>query len=92
MDFQFTEEQQMVIDEAKKFAEDKLGPYVEELDEKQECNMNGLKGLGELGYMGMSVPEEYDGSDLGTIAYAGAVIEISKVDEDYLKWLKKVTE
>ena len=80
MDFKFTEEQQMIIDEARKFAEKQLEPFVEELDEKSEVNHNALKQLGELGYLGMTVPEEYDGSDLGSIAYAGAMIEFSKAD------------
>jgi len=80
MDFNFSEEQKMVIDGAKKFAEKELAPVVEELDAKQEVNLAALKKLGELGYLGMTVPEEYGGSGLGMIAYAGAMIEFSKVD------------
>ncbi len=80
MDFTLNEEQQMVIDEAKRFAQEKLAPEVQELDEKGEINLKALKELGELGYMGMTVPEEYGGSDLGNIAYAGAMVELSKVD------------
>jgi len=80
MDFNFTEEQKMVIDGAKKFAEKELAPVVEELDAKQESNLAAIKKLGELGYLGMTVPEEYGGTGLGMIAYAGAMIEFSKVD------------
>ncbi len=80
MDFLFNEEQQMIIDEAKKFAKEKLEPVAEELDAKAEVNMEALKELGELGYLGMTVPEEYEGSDLGVIAYAGAMVELSKGD------------
>ena len=80
MDFNFTEEQKMVIDGAKKFAEKELAPVVEELDAKQEFNLAALKKLGELGYLGMTVPEEYGGTGVGMIAYAGAMIEFSKVD------------
>jgi len=80
MDFNFTEEQKMVIDGARKFAEKELAPVVEELDAKQEFNLAALKKLGELGYLGMTVPEEYGGTGLGMIAYAGAMIEFSKVD------------
>lgn len=80
MDFNFTEEQKMAIDGAKKFADKELAPVVEELDAKQEFNLTALKKLGELGYLGMTVPEEYGGSGLGNIAYAGAMIEFSKVD------------
>jgi butyryl-CoA dehydrogenase len=80
MDFKLSEEQQMAIDGAKKFAEKELAPVVMELDEKQQDNIAALKKLGELGYLGMTVPEEYGGSGLGAIAYAGAMIEFSKVD------------
>ena len=80
MDFNFSEEQLMVIDGAKKFAEKELAPAVEELDAKQESNLAALKKLGELGYLGMTVPEELGGTGLGMIAYAGAMIEFSKVD------------
>jgi alkylation response protein AidB-like acyl-CoA dehydrogenase len=80
MDFEFTEEQKMVVDGAKKFAEKELAPAVEELDAKQEVNLAALKKLGELGYLGMTVPEEYGGTGLGMVAYAGAMIEFSKVD------------
>ncbi len=80
MDFLFDEDQQMIIDEARKFAEAQLAPLAEELDEKQEPNIKALRQLGELGYLGMTVPEEYDGSELGSVAYAGAMIEFSKAD------------
>ena len=80
MDFEFTEEQKMVIDGAKKFAEKELAPVVQELDAKQEVNLAALKKLGELGYLSMTVPEEYGGTGLGMVAYAGAMIEFSKVD------------
>ena len=80
MDFTFTEEQQMVIDGARRFATEKLDPVAEEYDAKQEVNIEALKELGELGYLGMTVPEDYDGSDLGSVAYAGAMIELSKAD------------
>ena len=80
MDFNFSEEQLMVVDGAKKFAEKELAPAVEELDAKQETNLAALKKLGELGYLGMTVPDELGGTGLGMIAYAGAMIEFSKVD------------
>jgi butyryl-CoA dehydrogenase len=80
MDFELSEEQKMVIEGAKKFAEKELAPMIEELDAKQEPNIAALKALGELGYLGMTVPEEYGGSGVGAVAYAGAMIELSKVD------------
>ncbi|MBC8183788.1 acyl-CoA dehydrogenase family protein [candidate division KSB1 bacterium] len=80
MDFSLSDEQQMVIKEAKRFAEKRLAPKVEELDEKGEVNITALKELGELGYLGITVPEKYGGVNMGAIAYAGTMLELSKVD------------
>ena len=80
MDFEFSEEQKMVIEGAKDFAVNTLLPVALEYDEKQEVNLAAIKQLGELGYLGMTVPEEYGGTGLGSIAYVGAMIEFSKVD------------
>jgi alkylation response protein AidB-like acyl-CoA dehydrogenase len=70
----------MIIDGAKKFAEKELAPLAAEYDEKQEANVGALKALGELGYLGMTVPEDYGGTGVGAVAYAGAMIEFSKAD------------
>lgn len=80
MDFLFNDEQQMIITEARKFAKNELEPYAEELDEKGLVNEAAIKKLGELGYLGMTIPEEYEGFDMGTIAYAGTMLELSKGD------------
>ncbi len=80
MDFTFSEEHRMIIDGAKKFAEKELAPLAAEYDEKQEANVGALKALGELGYLGMTVPDQYGGTGVGAVAYAGAMIEFSKVD------------
>lgn len=80
MDFSFTDEQRMIWAEARRFADEKLAPTVQELDEKQEPNLAALRELGQLGFLGMTVPEEYGGTALGAIAYAGVMIELSKVD------------
>ena len=80
MNFEFSEDQKMVIDGAKDFAVNTLLPVALEYDEKQAVNLAGIKQLGELGYLGMTVPEEFGGTGLGSIAYVGAMIEFSKVD------------
>lgn len=80
MDFSISEEHRLIWDEARKFAERRLEPDVRELDAKQEVNMAALKELGELGFLGMTVPEEYGGTNLGAVAYVGVMIELSKVD------------
>jgi alkylation response protein AidB-like acyl-CoA dehydrogenase len=80
MDFSFSEEQEMIIDGARRFAEEELAPVVEELDQKGESNVKALRDLGKLGYMGMTIPVEYGGSDVGAVAYAGSMLELSKGD------------
>ena len=80
MDFNLGEEHQLICEEARKFAERRLAPVVQELDERQEVNFAALKELGSLGFMGMTVPEELGGTNLGASAYVGVMIELSKVD------------
>jgi alkylation response protein AidB-like acyl-CoA dehydrogenase len=80
MDFELNEEQRMVVEGARAFAREKLAPAAEKLDAAQEPNLPALKELGALGYLGMTVPEEYGGTGLGAVAYAGAMIEFSKED------------
>jgi len=80
MDFHLGDEHELVCEEARKFAERRLAPSVEELDEKQEVNFAAVKELGSLGFLGMTVPEELGGTNLGAVAYAGVMIELSKID------------
>lgn len=80
MDFAVSDEHRMIVDQARRFAERRLAPEVEELDARQEPNVPALKELGELGFLGMTVPEAYGGTALGAVAYAGAMIEFSKID------------
>lgn len=78
MDFQLTEEQQMVRDMARKFAEAEIKPKAAELDEKHEHPAEIVKQLGELKMLGIVVPEDYGGGGMDNVSYALALIEISK--------------
>jgi alkylation response protein AidB-like acyl-CoA dehydrogenase len=80
MDFEFTESQHLIRETARKFAEEELAPSASERDEKEEFPFDALKKLGELGFMGMMVPEAYGGAGLDTMSYALAIEEISKAD------------
>ncbi len=80
MDFEFTDVQLMIRDTARKFAADELAGSTVERDEKGEFPHEAVKKMGELGFMGMMVPEEYGGAGLDTVSYVLAMIEISKVD------------
>ena len=78
MDFSLTEEQQMVRDMARRFAETEIKPKAAELDEKHEHPADIIKQLGELKMMGIIVPEEYGGGGMDYVCYVLALIEISK--------------
>lgn len=80
MDFNLTEEQLLVRKTAREFAEDHLAPGVIERDEKAEFPAEQIKLMGELGFMGMMVPEEWGGAGMDMISYTIAMEEISRVD------------
>ncbi|OQX92509.1 MAG: acyl-CoA dehydrogenase [candidate division Zixibacteria bacterium 4484_95] len=78
MDFEFNEDQKLMADAAREFAEKKLKPIAEKMDEEEKIPPEIYTELGELGYFGMLVPEKYDGLDLDTLSYVCALEEISK--------------
>jgi len=80
MDFKLTEEQQLIQKTAQDFANDHLRPGVIERDEKAEFPKEQIKMMGELGFMGMMIPEEYGGAGMDTISYCLAMEEIAKAD------------
>ncbi len=80
MNFDLSETHLMIRDTARKFAQEELAPSVSERDEKEEFPHEGVKKLGELGFMGMMVPESLGGAGLDTVSYVLAMEEISKVD------------
>ncbi|WP_420320274.1 acyl-CoA dehydrogenase [Flagellimonas sp.] len=80
MEFTLTEEQLLIQESAKDFAQNELLPGVIERDDAQKFPEELWKKMGELGFMGMMVDEKYGGSGLGTLAYVLAMEELSKVD------------
>lgn len=80
MNFSFTEEQLMIKQTAKEFAETEIAPSAVERDIKGEFPYEIIKKLGVLGFMGMMVSPEWGGAGLDTISYVLAMEEISKVD------------
>jgi len=80
MNFQLTEEQQMIRQAARDFAQNECLPGVIERDEKQQFPREQLLKLAELGFLGMMVKPEYGGAGMDTISYVLAMEEISKVD------------
>jgi len=74
-----SESVKMVADMARDFAEKHIRPYVMEWDEAQIFPIETLKKMGELGLLGMLVPEEFGGAGLGYFEYSAAIQEIAKV-------------
>lgn len=80
MNFSFTEEQLMIRQTAREFAETEIAPSVIKRDIDAQFPSEIIKKLGQLGFMGMMVAQQYNGAGLDTVSYALAVMEISKVD------------
>jgi alkylation response protein AidB-like acyl-CoA dehydrogenase len=78
-DMNQSESVKMVADMARDFAEKHIRPYVMEWDEAQIFPIETLKKMGELGLLGMLVPEEFGGAGLGYFEYSAAIQEIAKV-------------
>jgi len=80
MDFKLTEEQQMIQQAARDFAQTELLPGVIERDEHSTFPYDAVKKMGELGFLGMMVDPKYGGAGLDSVSYVLAMEEIAKVD------------
>ena len=80
MNLELTEEQKMIQQAAKDYAERELITDVLERDKTAEFPAHHVKALAELGFMGMLVDTKYDGGGMDTISYVLAMEEISKID------------
>ena len=79
MNFEMSENQQMIAQMARDFAEKEIRPNMMKWDETQEFPKDLFHKMGELGLMGILVPQEYGGSGFGYFEYVTALVEISKV-------------
>ncbi|WP_419212529.1 acyl-CoA dehydrogenase family protein [Maribacter sp. X9] len=80
MDFSLSEEQKLIQQAARDFAQTELLPNVIERDETQSFPEEQVKKLGDLGFLGMMVDPKYGGSGLDTLSYVLAMEELSKID------------
>lgn len=78
-----TEEHVMIRDAARDFAQNAIAPIAEHFDETGDFPSETIKQMGQLGFMGIEVPEKYGGAGMDTLAYALALTEISKVDASH---------
>ncbi len=78
-----TDEHKMIRDAARDFAQKEIAPIAAEFDESGEFPHATMKKMGELGFMGIEVPEQYGGAGMDAIAYILALEEICKVDASH---------
>ena len=78
-----TEEHKMIRDAARDFAQKEIAPIAAAFDESGEFPSATIQKMGQMGFMGVEVPEEYGGAGMDTLAYALALEEICKVDASH---------
>lgn len=78
MKFELTEEQQMIKDMTRRFADDRLKPIAEEIDKEHRFPEEIVKEIGELGLLGVAIPEEWGGAGMDHVSYAIVIEELSR--------------
>lgn len=78
MHCELTEAQQEIRQLARRFAEEKIWPIAEHADSQEELDLDVTRQMGELGFLGMAVPEAYGGGGMDFVSYAVAVEELSR--------------
>jgi butyryl-CoA dehydrogenase len=79
MEIELTEEQQLLRETVRRFAEEVVAPRAKEIDASGEFPIDFFRRAAELGLAGVAVPEEYGGAGMDTVAYCVAIEEISRV-------------
>ncbi|WEG16815.1 acyl-CoA dehydrogenase [Alkalihalophilus pseudofirmus] len=79
MDLRFTEEQEMMRKMVRDFAQEQITPFIEEMEENETFPREIVNKMGELGLMGIPIPEEYGGAGMDFTSYIIAINELSKV-------------
>jgi alkylation response protein AidB-like acyl-CoA dehydrogenase len=80
MDFELTDEQELIRSSAREFAQRELAPHTRDWDRAEEIDRSLVPKLAEAGYLGAGWDEEYGGSGLDTVSYALVVEELGKID------------
>ena len=83
LDQQLTEDERMIRDAAHAYAQDKLLPRVQEAFRKEHTDPAIFREMGELGLLGVTIPEAYGGSGLGYVSYGLVAREVERVDSGY---------
>ena len=78
-----SDEHKMIQREARRFAQEEIAPIAAQFDETGDFPSETIQMMGEMGFMGIEVPEEYGGAGMDTLAYVLALEEISKADASH---------
>ncbi len=81
--FPLSNEHKMIRDAARDFAKNEIAPIAAQFDESGEFPYETIKKMGEMGFMGIEVPEQYGGAGMDTLSYVLALEEICKVDASH---------
>ncbi len=79
LNFAETDNQKMIAESVRRFAETHIRPHIMEWDESQKFPVDLFRKMGETGLMGILVPTEYQGSGLGYFEYVTAIVEVARV-------------
>ncbi|MEO8033097.1 MAG: acyl-CoA dehydrogenase family protein, partial [Acidobacteriota bacterium] len=83
MDFRLTEEQQQISQMVRDFALSEIKPHLMEWDEAQHFPLDSFRKAGELGMLGVTVPEQYGGAGLSYVDYVNVIEELGVVDSGF---------
>jgi alkylation response protein AidB-like acyl-CoA dehydrogenase len=75
-----TDEQRAIVQLARRFAADEIAPHADQWDRDAAMDLGVTRRMGELGFLGMLIPEQYDGMGLDTVSYLLALEEIAVAD------------
>ena len=80
VNYELTDEQELVRQTVREFAVSRVAPVAEELDREERFPYELVAELAELGLMGIPIPEEYGGAGADTVSYAIAIEELTRID------------
>jgi len=78
MDFFLNDDEQMIQEVVRDFAQSELKPNAARLDQDHQMDLANLKKMAELGFMGMNIPEPYGGAEVGVVPYSLGMIEVGR--------------
>ena len=83
LSLQMTEDHEMLLKAVRDFAQKEIVPIAEEFDESGNFPLNTIKQMGQMGLMGIEVPEAYGGAEMDTLAYVLTMVEVAKADASH---------